>query len=129
MSAEMAVFDDMAVDGEFFDFFGVDGNAFKVGGAALEAVEDPDDGYRSCLKELRTAPDGSIFFRSPVARVCVRVVSQTCDRSAGHYYSFRGWELVDADEHRWLRVGTIDYDDYYPCFTFEYSPRKSPAPE
>jgi hypothetical protein len=80
---------------------------------AYHVVEDPDDGYRSMLKEIVEVPlDGLIFFSRPIATV--RVVSDD---------DIDGYQLVDVDDgHVWLRFGTEGYDDYYPTFVFDYTP-------
>lgn len=107
-------------------FYGVDGNYFKLGDTVFEAQEDDSDGYRSMMREVREVPRTKemVFFRKSLGRVRV-------DEAKGHHRStgeFDGFALVDMkDHHRWLLLGTDNYDDYYPCFTFEYSP-KEPKP-
>lgn len=101
-----------------YDFYGVDNNTFCIGSngsrMALEALEDESDGYRSYFGCFATSSVGKIFFGTPVARV------KFVDSSAG---PFSGWSLVDVTTgHVWLRVGTDNLDDYYPCFTFDYMP-------
>lgn len=107
-------------------FCGVDNNTFCVVTAAgerlaFEVVEDPDDGYRSALKEVVQVPlDGLIFFAEPVVTLTVRSEGDNEKRP-----QFDGDHLVDDDGHIWLRFGTDHYDDYYPSFTFEYDPPKT----
>ena len=106
--------------GHSYDFYGVDNNSFCIGsdGArmALEAVEDEEDGYRSCFGCFATAQVGKIFFGSPVAKVVFKEIEIDDDH-------FRGWHLEDVNTgHVWLKVGTNYADDYYPYFTFEYRP-------
>jgi hypothetical protein len=100
------------------DFYGVDNNSFKLDDVVYEAIEDEEDGYRSCLGCIEIneeARASKIFFRMPVARVVVE------SEDDGY---FKGYKLTDLhDGHQWLRFGTSDYDDWYPCFTFEYSPK------
>lgn len=98
------------------DFYGVDNNAFKLGSDVFEAIEDPDDGYRSYLRSVEVRDvEGLIFFERPLARV--RVIRND---DGGR---FDGYSLVDVVEgHTWLRFGTDDLDDYYPSFRFEYVP-------
>jgi len=106
--------------GETVDFYGVDCNVFCVQTEdgerlAFEAVEDESDGYRSMLEEVKQAPlDGNIFFDAPLARVTISEVSEPG--------GFSGYELMSDDGHVWLRVGTRNHDDWYPCFTFSYDP-------
>lgn len=105
--------------GKVFGFYGVDVNAFKLGGSVFEAMENADDGYRSMLDTVstKTDPSGCIFFKRALAKVRVEVVDEA------NYFS--GYRLVDvADGHVWLRLGTNLMDDYYPCFAFEYQPKK-----
>ena len=122
--------------GERVDFFGVDNNAFCIshpttGRVAFEAIEDEDDGYRSMLKEVKEVPlDGLVFFGSPVTSVTVRDIQEGSsddifEDSVDN--SFEGYVLVDDAGHEWLRLGTGNYNDYYPCFTFRYNPPKTPA--
>jgi len=138
-----------------FDFYGVDGSCFCLGrgGArmALEAVEDPNDGYRSYFACFRTEEVGKIFFRSSIAKVRLeRGGISTRSRSywdnieytkdgkvdlgavspeALHdmQKDFSGWILRDVlTGHIWLTVGTDFGDDYYPSFTFRYEPDTTP---
>jgi len=106
------------VIGKEFSFYGVDNEAFKLGKLVFEAVEDENDGYRSCLGSVEVKdPSGLIFFKRSLARVKV-VATEVGD--------FDGYHLVDvADGHVWLRFGTDHCDDYYPCFIFDYSPKKA----
>jgi hypothetical protein len=137
--------------GGTYDFYGVDGNTFCIGvnGArmALEAVEDRSDGYRSYFGCFTTSEMGKIFFTQPVARVQLmegglseRIYSCGCtnryDKRQANCNeclrmakdNFSGWVLRDVDtDHEWLTIGTDHGDDYYPCFTFRYTPDKSQA--
>lgn len=107
-------FDDMV--GKEFDFYGVDNNAFKLDDTVFEAIENPDDGYRSMLDSVEVKdPTGLIFFSVPVARVKVEKVEDS--------RMFTSYVLRGLDGHAWLDIGTSDVDDYYPCFVFSYSPR------
>lgn len=106
--------------GEVFGFYGIDGNTFKLGGHVFEAVEDENDGYRSMLGEVATRdnPSGLIFFKRSIAKVKVVETNNS--------HEFVGYELVDVEDgHVWLRLGTDEYDDYYPCFIFSYQPKKA----
>jgi hypothetical protein len=99
-----------------WDFYGICGNSFKIDVAVFEAIEDENDGWRSCFDCLwLRREDGLIFFNQPVAKVFVR----TEEDDEG----FTGWVLVDEDDHEWLRFGTDYADDYYPYFVFSYTPK------
>lgn len=117
-------FHDMSKGTDLIDFYGVDGYAFKLGDQVFEAVEDPSDGYRSYLGSIELAKtDGLIFFDQPLDMVTVRAV-RTDDH--GRHTGFDGYEMISvADGHVWLRIGTEDWDDYYPLFIFEYHPRSN----
>ncbi len=100
------------------DFYGVDTNCFKLDDVVYEAIEDPDDGYRSyldCVQICDVAVASKIFFGLPVARVVV----ENADEG-----DFEGYKLTDLhDGHEWLRFGTDRSDGWYPYFVFEYSPK------
>lgn len=107
-----------------FKFYGVDGNMFKLDKNVFEVIENPDDGYRSSMDEVKGPIDvillekKPIFFRTAVDTVSVRPVNEG---------DFDGFELVSTDDskHVWLRFGTDMSDDYYPCFRFEYNAKAS----
>ena len=101
-----------------FDFHGVDNNCFKLDNAVWEALEDPDDGYRSYLGVINLRDVGNLtFFRTPVARVTLVEVD--------HERGLCGYRLIDVkDRHMWLEFGTDHSDDYYPWFNFYYQPRR-----
>jgi hypothetical protein len=102
--------------GRWYDFHGVDNNRFKLGKRVFEAIEDPDDGYRSYLGSVERTDGDGIFFPLPLARVKVSEFEQ--DRE-------RGYSFTDKDGHVWLVFGTNSDDDYYPCFFFRYQPKPS----
>lgn len=107
--------------GQEFGFYGVDCNRFKIGRYVFEAVEDPDDGYRSYLRSVEvTNPEGLVFFPRAIAKVRL-------GETDGYD---RLYFLTDVnDGHVWLTFGTRDAQDYYPCFAFEYTPRRSDSIE
>jgi hypothetical protein len=97
-----------------YKFYGVDNNSFKLGKQVFEAIEDPEDGYRSCLGSIEVKdPKGLIFFKTAVDTVKVVDAAE-----------YSGFKLVSVkDGHVWLEVGTDYSDNYYPCFVFTYTPR------
>lgn len=102
--------------GEFVPFNGVCDTCFKLAGIVFEAVEDPNDGYRSYLETIQVRSEANLTFsRIPFAKVQVKNWSDG---------SFTGYALVDRGGHVWLKVGTDNTDDYYPCFTFSYDPKR-----
>lgn len=102
--------------GKEFDFYGVNCNCFKLGTKVWEALEDPDDGYRSFMDSVVSTFKVYVFSRTPLARV--KVVEEDD--------VFEGYKLVDVrDNHVWLRFGTEHYDYYYPYFVFDYQPKET----
>ena len=104
--------------GKKVDFYGVDNTTFCVGVGkkkfVFEAIENEDDGYRSYFDTVVSVPDNGVFFKMPIARVIIK----NNDDGGG------GFLIIDAkDGHEWLRVGTENFDDYYPMFVFYYSPK------
>lgn len=113
-------------------FFGVDGNTFCLGSGIYEAVQDPDDGYRSYCEDIEMVQDASklVFFKQPIARVRVEKYSVNGIRNTTGdslwFDNFRGWRLVDIDDgHEWLIFGTDNTEDYYPCALFSYVPKEN----
>jgi hypothetical protein len=104
------------------DFYGVDSHCFKLNNYVFEAVEDPDDGYRSCMAEIQMKDniDNLIFFGTPIGRVRV----EECSRETNYADGIRcldGYKLVDIEDgHVWLRFGTDESESYYPSFFFNY---------
>lgn len=113
-------------------FYGVCGNAFKIDDLVFEAMEDENDGYRSCLGAIDVKDeqkDGLIFFKKHVA-VCK--LTHYCGPDdyvpvEGEYHFHREgidfYRLTDRSGHVWLEFGTDNTDDYYPCFIFRYNPK------
>lgn len=115
----------LSMVGYVYEFYGVDNNTFCIGingkRCAFEALEDPDDGYRSYLDSVVVSLKKHIFFQTPIANVRLEAAP---GKRTDHSWSFIGWRFIDVDdEHVWLLVGTDNSDDYYPCFIFEYSPK------
>ncbi len=108
---------DMLVGHKFY-FYGCHNNHFKIDDMVLEVLEDPEDGYRSCMGGVRHDLELSQdrFFKRPLARVVLQ-------HFEGGSEAIQGWELKDMETgHQWLLFGTSNYDDYYPYFTFTYNP-------
>ena len=101
--------------GKTFKFYGAFNNYFKLDRTIYEALENPDDGYRSFLEHVMAVNKKvSGFFKQPIAKV--KVVEDDY---------IKGWALVDIkDDHVWLEMGTGDWDDWYPYFMFAYHPKK-----
>jgi len=128
--------------GQIFDFYGAQNNCFKLNGIVFEAIENPEDGYRSNYEMLLIPPNGNNmtgFFPTPLAKVEVRRLGENEEiknfsdlppsQHSGYYeYSDEGYFLKDiTDGHIWLSFGTSLVDDYYPCFMFEYCAKEPTA--
>ena len=106
----------------YYDFYGVDSNRFKLNNKVYEAIKDPEDGYRSHLRSIDITEDPlitfmnsaeDIFFDTPLASVRVQELTEP---------NFKGYGLIDTNEHMWVKIGTDTYDNWYPCFVFRYMP-------
>ena len=95
-------------------------NCFQLGSVLFEIMEDESDGYRSAMQEARVlARDANGGER--VGEVVIKNQKDAQD--------FTGWELVDTnDGHIWLKFGTNNLDDYYPCFVFQWEPKPVVVP-
>lgn len=104
-----------------YSFFGVCHNEFKLNDQVWEAIEDPDDGYRSYLGSVERKDSNGIFFPNPVAQV------RLTHEDDGNRDVYR---LADVnDGYVWLEFGTDNTDDYYPYFVFEYHPKEAQQQE
>lgn len=89
--------------GEELDFYGVDGNCFRLDDTTYEVIEEEDDSHIVVSEECLTG--------MPIARVVVE-----CNDTI--------YTLVDLhDGHHWLRLG-MDYSNaWFPLFVFDYTPK------
>jgi len=116
--------------GKEFFFYGVFQNQFKIDDLILEALEDPNDGYRSTLGLIQhtTKTNGyKHFHKKPIAYVEVEEISGDLKGFNDYVYSdFEGFALRDTRTNTYiLAVGTSDVGDYYPAFVFNYNPDKN----
>jgi hypothetical protein len=86
---------------------------FILGDTTYAAIEDPSDGYRSCLKGVFIIHDkiANTFPPVPV------VVAQTNDE-----YRKVSTVTVAASGRVVLEFGTENWDDYYPVFIARFDP-------
>ncbi len=91
-------------------------NTFQLDNTIYEVVEDPCDDYRSCLKDVLIISDTALerYFLADV-----EVLNGFNSR-----YSNEGYTLIDDSGHIWLEFGTDNYDDYYPCFIYNWNPKE-----
>lgn len=90
---------------------------FRINGTVYVVIEDPDDGYRSCMSELKVLKSsemGNVF--TPIEVVGIY-------RDKRRYWSCNILELVDINNGKTvLEVGTDNTEDYYPSFVAHFSP-------
>ena len=90
---------------------------FRLDGKVYTVIEDPEDGYRSSMREIVLLKGKKMVnYFSPVAVV-------------GHYVNARGCESCDILElisitsgKVILEIGTDNTGDYYPSFVGNFSP-------
>ena len=106
------------------DYYGADDatKEFNVDGIVFKVLEDPNDGYRSCLGVIEYGEKSdSIFFRQPLGKVKIEVYEGRNSEYSSHDV---GYQLVDVEDgHVWLEFGTDNTDDYYPYFVFRHTPK------
>ena len=94
---------------------------FRLDNVTYMAVEDPEDGYRSCCNELEIV-DEECKTKLPAILVECKMREDS---------NVTGWrkekndilEFYDAVKKQMLMaVGTGNIDDYYPYFVFAYMP-------
>ena len=94
---------------------------FRLDGKVYAATEDPDDGYRSCMRELTVsdAPMTNTF--EPI-----RVIGRHRERMDEEYHENDTsdiLELVDAVTGLIvITVGTENTNDYYPWYEAKFNP-------
>lgn len=89
---------------------------FRLDGVAYSAVEDPDDGYRSHMRDLVVNEISTMKNEFEDCEVLCR------HRSKGDY-TCDVLELVDTTTGMVvLEVGTENTDDYYPWFQAIFNP-------
>ena len=112
--------------GKTFYFYGIFNNLFKIDDMVLEAIEDPNDGYRSHLGAIcHNKSNKAKFHKRPLGEVVLEEFDGNLNDLELEAYGseFNGYILRDIDNnHIWLVFGTDNVDDYYPCFKFWYNP-------
>ena len=99
--------------------------SFVLDGTVYTALEDPEDGYRSCLKEIRIEGKEVVKNRFPRVRVMAEYISKPEENSYStscdilHMYL----DKVGPANGTVLRVGTDNTDDYYPTFEAFFDPK------
>jgi len=91
---------------------------FILDGKTYSAIEDPNDGYRSCMADFVVNREGvkvkNIF---PKVAVFCRMADD------GEYETNDILEFIDMVNGKTvLRIGTANTEDYYPCFIGTWTP-------
>ena len=104
-----------------YEFYGVWSNHFKIGNLVFEAIEDPDDGYRSYLDSVVLCNEDTENMKNKFPRKPLGVVRVICSGDSNG--TKNEIDIIDVKyNHKWLSVYTNHNCDYYPYFVFEYSP-------
>lgn len=92
--------------------------AFILDGTTYVATEDPEDGYRSCMRDLNVClPPTTLTNTFPPCQVLCRM--------QGSSYGEKNeiLECIDIVTGQVvLEVGTSNTDDYYPSFVANFMP-------
>jgi hypothetical protein len=89
---------------------------FVLDDVAYRAVEDPQDGYRSCLNSIEVVDASLLTTRFKPHRVVVSYIDKDVDPAD----LLRFTDVVTGAVV--LEVGTRNTEDYYPWFVAEYDP-------
>jgi hypothetical protein len=85
---------------------------FQLGKIVYQCIEDPSDGYRSSMREIRLS-------KEPIKNRFkgVKVIGKHSDKGEDIL------ELIDVKTGKTvLMVGTDNSDDYYPSFVASFQP-------
>lgn len=92
--------------------YGMDGVRFTLSGQSYECFENESDGYRSY---------GELLFSDEVCKYNFPPQPvNTTFKDTGYDWSLTMFDPVT--ENVILKIGTINYDDWYPVAVFEYNP-------
>jgi hypothetical protein len=90
--------------------------SFILDGVVYSAIEDPSDGYRSTMRDLKINEYQVENTFEPIQVMCKM-------RDDRNYNSNNTLELYDIENGKLiLAAGTDNTDDYYPCFVSEWIP-------
>jgi hypothetical protein len=93
--------------------YGENGNGiFSLDGITYEAVEDPDDGYRIYMDEIKVIEPVEKMFEVPV-------VVEHIDKGDEETLAFRD----KRNGKTVLTLGTDYSESYYPFYVFDYTPQ------
>lgn len=89
---------------------------FVLDGITYKAKEDPDDGYRSSMESFEVETEYKVRNVFPPQKVFGKMRPDDYDKNDTiEFFDVTTSELV-------LALGTDSYDDWYPCFVFNWQP-------
>ena len=88
---------------------------FRLDGTVYAAIEDPCDGWRSCLGSLCVIEDYE--FKNEF--IPIRVYCSLSDNESTDTLLFMDYK----NDKLVLEIGTHDFDDWYPCFVCDFIPQ------
>ena len=88
--------------------------SFILDGKTYTATENPDDGYRSYLRDVREGGECNNTFEGE--EVNIEYIE-----GDGYFTGIKATVVATGQEV--LRIGTNNYDDYYPCCVLEFTPQ------
>ena len=97
---------------------------FRLDGVVYMAVEDPEDGYRSCMRELFIDESAVMKNTFPPVDVVATHINEMSDYEAADILRIVS---TDKDGGIILEVGTGNTGDYYPFFVADFRPENIPG--
>lgn len=92
---------------------------FRLDGTTYVAVEDPDDGYRSSMRELLVDENATMSNVFPAIEIEAVYRDKYGDHDGADILM-----LVDVVTGKTvLEIGTDNTDDYYPFFVSDFQPQ------
>lgn len=89
---------------------------FTLDGVHYLAIEDPEDGYRSCCEELQISETAPTYSFEPIEVLCTMMPDES--------YSYNDVLMLTdtTTAETIMEIGTCNTNDWYPYFHFEYHP-------
>ena len=88
---------------------------FELDGKTYIAMEDPSDGYRSCMKDCKVVDEKPKNVFDGVEVMGIMKPDGYDKNDTIQFYDIKSGKIV-------LEIGTDNYDDYYPCWVGRWTP-------